>query len=100
MTKPHAKTGVYGCRPIYDWNDGDVWHAIRQQGWEYSTAYDVMNRAGVSRSQMRTAPPSSSYAVNMLPFAAQSWPQWWDKVCRRLPGMQSAAQYGKRVLQP
>lgn len=101
MTKPHALTGVYGCRPIYDWTDGDVWKAIRDNGWDYCSAYDVMHRYGMPRARLRIGPPSMNAAgAEALHFASQAWPQWWDKVCDRLPGMQTAAKFGKRVLEP
>jgi predicted phosphoadenosine phosphosulfate sulfurtransferase len=101
MTKPHHRTGVRLARPIYDWTDGDVWRAIQINGWDYNTAYDQMHRLGVPRTRLRIGPPSMSAAgANQLRMAATAWPNWWDRVVDRLPGMQTAAQYGIRVLSP
>lgn len=101
MTKPDPRTGVHGCRPIYDWTDGDVWKAIRDNGWDYSSSYDVMHRYGIRREALRIGPPSMNAAgAENLFMASQAWPQWWDAVCDRLPGMQTAAKFGKRVLEP
>lgn len=101
MTKPHPRTGVRLARPIYDWTDSDVWRAIQVNGWDYNEAYNQMHRLGVPRSRLRIGPPSMSAAgANQLRMAATAWPNWWDKVVDRLPGMQTAAQYGIKVLSP
>ena len=90
-----------GLRPIYDWEDGDIWKAIHDNGWDYNDAYDVMHRKGIERSRLRIGPPSMNPAsIGHLPMASQAWPYWWDKVCARLPGIRAAAQFGKRVVEP
>jgi len=92
--------GVYGSRPIYDWTEGDVWKAIHDFGWDYNSAYDVMLRAGVGRRGLRIAPPTMNPGgADMLRVAAQAWPKWWDRVCRRVPSVRTFAQYGKRAIQ-
>jgi predicted phosphoadenosine phosphosulfate sulfurtransferase len=99
MTKPHHLTGVYGCRPIYDWKDGDVWRAIQTNGWDYNGAYNTMFRHGIPPHRLRIGPPSMNvHSVEELRYASQAWPQWWDRVCRRLPGMRQAAMFGTRVV--
>ena len=100
MTKAND-WGVRNARPIYDWKDGDIWKAIKEYGWDYNKAYDTMHRLGVSRSRLRIAPPTLAAAsVEGLAMAAQAWPQWFDRVCRRLPGVRTAAAYGRRVVEP
>ena len=97
----HKEGGARGCRPIYDWRDGDIWRAIKLNGWRYSTDYDVMHRMGVKRSSLRIGPPAMNVAaLNQLWVAAEAWPSWWDRVQRRLPGIRAAAMFGERVLQP
>lgn len=101
LTKPHAQTGVIGARPIYDWRDGDVWRAIFDNGWDYNEAYDVMFRKGVPRKKLRIGPPSmNADSIGLLQEMQSAWPQWWDRVVDRLPGIKTAAQYGRRVLEP
>jgi len=99
-----TKKNVAGCRranPIYDWLDGDVWKAIRDNKWDYNHAYDVMWRHGVSRNRLRIAPPTLTTAsVPQLKKASQAWPVWFEKVCKRLPGVRAAARYGKRSVLP
>lgn len=95
------KHGAHLARPIYDWTDADVWLAIRQNGWDYSDAYDAMYRLGVPRKALRIAPPAMSVeSLGSLGPASRAWPQWFDRVCVRLPGLRSAAMFGRRAVQP
>ncbi len=100
LTKPN-KAGVRYARPIYDWSDGDVWKAHNDLKWDYNSAYDVMHRLGRPRSKLRIAPPTMNvYGVTELALAQQGWPRWFDKVCERLPGVRTAAQFGKHSVMP
>lgn len=86
--------GVRYARPIYDWKDGDVWKAIRDNSWDYNSAYDVMNRLGVSCNDLRIAPPTQVAAeLDKLSLFASAWPKWFDKVCKRLPGVRTASMF-------
>lgn len=96
MGKTHRK-----ARPIYDWEDSDVWRAISVNGWDYNRAYDGMMRGGLSHKYMRIAPPALSAAsMNMLMMASKVWPAWFEKLCIRLPGLRTAAQFGARSITP
>ena len=100
ITKPN-KFGVRNVRPIYDWKDGDVWKAMQDHGWDYDSAYDVMARFGIPKNNCRIAPPTLTYhGVPLLAMASKAWPQWFDRVEQRLPGVRAAAFYGKRAVQP
>ena len=100
LTKP-TKEGFIKCRPIYDWTDGDVWKAIRDYGWDYNRAYDTMHRMGVPRHRLRIAPPTMNHhGIKDLEIGRQAWPRWFDRVCRRLPGVRSAVQFGLRAVTP
>ena len=93
--------GVYYARPIYDWADGDIWKAIRDNKWDYNEAYDVMHRLGVDKNKLRIAPPTMTAAsTEHLPVAMRAWPVWFDKVCQRLPGIRTAANFGRRAISP
>lgn len=99
MTK--EENGQAKCRPIYDWTDGDVWKAHADHGWDYNKAYDVMHRMGVPRHRLRIAPPTmSGAAIETLWLGQQAWPKWFDRVCTRLPGIRTAAMFGKRSVSP
>ena len=96
-----AKGGYASARPIYDWTTGDVWKAMFDYGWDYCSAYDDMHRMGRSRAKMRIAPPTMSQAgIKDLELGSKAFPQWFDKVCVRLPGVKTAAQFGKHSVTP
>lgn len=100
LTKPNDY-GVRLARPIYDWTDGDVWKAVRDGGWDYNSAYDTMYRLGVERSRLRIAPPTlNADAVASLAMAQRAWPQWFERVARRCPGVRLAASFGRRAVSP
>lgn len=100
LTKPD-RYGVISARPIYDWTDGHVWKAIQENAWDHNSAYGVMYRMGVSRRDLRIAPPLQTVAqVKTLEIAARAWPQWFDRVTDRCSGVRTAAQFGKRAVEP
>lgn len=99
LTKPNF-LGVRNLRPVYDWTDADVWLAIHKFGWDYNAAYDVMHRLGINRRDLRISPPTMNPAGgDMLGIAAGAWPEWWNRVTRRLPSTRTYALYGKRAVQ-
>lgn len=101
LTKAPNEYGTILCRPIYDWNDGDVWKAINDNGWDYAKCYDTFMSMGIPRMALRIAPPTENpRAMDQLGVAAKAWPAWFDKVCERIPGARTGAQYGKRAVTP
>lgn len=95
------QAGTYYARPIYDWQDGDVWRAHKLGSWPYNGAYDVMAKMGVPRHRLRIAPPSLSVnGAAKLQLAAKAWPQWFERVAKRLPGTRAVAQFGARAITP
>jgi predicted phosphoadenosine phosphosulfate sulfurtransferase len=100
MTKPNPD-GVIKCRPIYDWTARDVWKAILDNGWDYNKAYDVMFRLGIPPNKQRIGPPTmTSAGIDLLNACYKAWPKWFDRVCDRLPGVRSAAKFGKVAIEP
>ena len=101
MTKHKQRGGFRNSRPIYDWLDGDVWRAINVMKWDTNKAYDVLMRQGVKTSMLRVGPPTMTHgSIDMLGLASRIWPQWFERVAARCPGIRSAAQFGSRVLRP
>ena len=101
LTIHKTKWGVYGCRPIYDWSDKDVWKFIKDCKLDYNEAYNVMYRMGVKRNKLRIGPPTMNRAgMHHLKIAMQAWPRWFDRVSKRCPGVRTAAQYGKHSVSP
>lgn len=87
--------------PLYDWSDGDIWKAVYDNKWDYNKAYDAMHRLGMPRDRLRIAPPTMNVAgIQGLRIASRSFPQWFEKVCKRLPGVRAAVRWGRAVLTP
>jgi predicted phosphoadenosine phosphosulfate sulfurtransferase len=100
MTKRNV-IGTRNCRPIYDWQDADVWRAVRDQKWDYNTAYNAMVRFDVPMKFMRIAPPTlNSASVYLLTMARKAWPRWFDRVETRLPGAKTISQFGMKSVLP
>ena len=96
-----VSNGKRYARPIYDWEDGDVWKAHDDYGWDYNQSYSTMRRLGLSRKAMRIAPPTLTAAsLEELGIARKAWPQWFERVCDRLPGVRTAALFGRRAIEP
>jgi predicted phosphoadenosine phosphosulfate sulfurtransferase len=84
---------VYLLKPVYDWTTDDVWTAPNQFGWDYNRAYDVLERAGVTRHDQRVCPPYGEEPLRGLWQYAQCWPQLWEKMLARVPGAATAGRY-------
>jgi len=86
---------VYLVKPIYDWTTEDVWTAPAKLGWDYNRAYDVMEKAGISRHMQRVCPPYGEEALQNLWMWGVCWPSAWEKIIRRVPGAATAARYSR-----
>jgi len=93
-TYPH----IMRAYPIYDWTTKDVWVAPRKWDWDYNRAYNIMAAAGISPHRQRCAPPYALEPLRGLYQFAICWPELWDKMCRRVPGANTAARYGRSML--
>lgn len=95
------RSGVHKSRPIYDWQDSDVWKSILDNKWDYNDAYDAMVRIGVRKKDMRIAPPTMTYqGADLLRAMKGVWPRWFDRLANRADGIRRVAQFGKRAVQP
>lgn len=99
LTRHPDTAGAYRAKPIYDWRDGDVWRAMNENAWPYAAAYDTLARLGVRGRHLRIGPPTmNATTIGQLRLAATAWPQWFGRVCRRLPGVKTAVQFNGRGL--
>jgi predicted phosphoadenosine phosphosulfate sulfurtransferase len=100
LLKPNHFGGCH-ARPIYDWTTGDVWRFIKEHDLDYNEAYNVMTRYGMPGRKQRIAPPTmNAEGIEQLTMARKAWPRWWHRVTERIPGLHSAAMFGKRAVQP
>lgn len=98
LTKPDH--GFIHARPIYDWNERDVWWAIANQKWDYNKAYDKLWRAGGNVISTRVAPLFHAEAAIMLRRVMLYWPEWWGKLRIRIRGVHSMGIYAGKLHQP
>lgn len=101
LTGKPDRWGVRNARPIYDWEETDVWKAVKDFQWDYNEAYDVLWKHGAPKHLRRIAPPTMSLAgIETLKIAKKAWPKWFHRVHLRIPGIRSAAQFGRRAVMP
>lgn len=87
--------------PIYDWKDRDIWLAIKEFNWKYSNSYNQMYRGGWPAKECRTGPIMHNYgSIKKLGWAMRTWPDWFDKVSTRLPGIRTLAKFGNKAVMP
>ena len=84
--------------PIYDWQSVDVWRAPQIMGWDYNTAYDVMQKFGLPLHAQRCAPPFGEQPIRGLHLYKTCWPELWAKMTQRVRGAATAARYANTVL--
>lgn len=78
--------------PLYDWSYTDVWKAIHDNGWSYCPVYDFMYQYGVPVSQMRVTNVHHETAVHTLMYLQEVEAETWNRVTRRLSGINTAGQ--------
>lgn len=97
-TGPTSRGNIWKAYPVYDWSAADVWTAPAAKGWDYNTAYDRMEMAGVSIHAQRCSPAFGEEPIGKLHLFAQCFPEVWDKMCARVPGAAAAARYARTEL--
>jgi len=89
----------YFCAsPIYDWRKEDIWLAVALNEWDYSGAYDVMEKMGIRRHDQRVCPPFGEEPLRGLWMYAQGWPDLWHKMVNRVHGANTAIRYSQTEL--
>lgn len=93
-----AQGNISKVIPIYDWNTQDVWTAPKMFGWDYNTAYDIMDLAGIRPNDQRCAPPYGEEPMRGLYQFKECFPDIWDKMQTRVDGANTAARYSRTEL--
>jgi len=91
-TKEDPKRGHYNFYPIYDWTYRDVWKAIHSHGWPYCRIYDQMYQYGYHIQDMRVSNLHHETAVKHLRFMQEIEPVTWEKLTRRMKGINTVKQ--------
>lgn len=82
--------GHYTMYPIYDWSYTDVWKAIHDNGWPYCRIYDCMYQYGVPVHKMRVSNVHHETAVDTLFYLQEVEADTWERVTRRIAGINTA----------
>lgn len=90
--KEAQKDYIYSFYPLYDWSYTDIWKAIHEHGWPYCKVYDWQYQYGVAVPNMRVSNLHHETAVKNLFYLQEVEPDTWNKLTRRLSGVNMAGQ--------
>lgn len=90
----------YAFYPIYDWTWRDVWKAIYDHGWKYSKLYDYQYQYGLPIKQMRVSSVHHENSLVSLFYMQEIEPGTFDRLSRRLRGVNAAGHLGDDFLCP
>lgn len=88
----------YTFYPIYDWLYTDIWKAIHDNHWPYNIIYDYQYRYGVSIQNMRVSNLHHETALKSLFYLQEMEPQTWEKLSRRLTGVNTIKHLKKEAI--
>lgn len=91
----HLTTGQITFYPLYDWSYRDIWAAIHKNKWPYNRLYDLEYQYGTPVQNMRVSNLHHETAVRDLFMLQELDPELYNKLCRRLPGADTAGKMGK-----
>lgn len=95
-----TKNNTYTFYPIYDWTFGDVWKAIYDGNWRYSSRYNQLYQMGVGVPNMRVSALIHETAVTSLYELQELEPVLYEKVIRRIPGADTIGKMGAEDFMP
>lgn len=101
IVQDHAKTvrgALWKAYPIYDWSTQDVWTAPKLFGWDYNHEYDFQEMNGYTSHSQRVGTPFGNEALRKLDMWPVLFPDMWEKMLDRVPGVATAARYAKSEL--
>ena len=85
----------YTMYPIYDWASSDIWKAITNNGWDFNRIYEQMYGYGIPLRQMRVSNLHHETAIHSLFHLQEIEPKTWNKMTKRLAGIDTAGKMGK-----
>ena len=96
-----AKSGnTYFATPIYDWSSHDVWILVREWGLDYNKTYDKYNMTELEGqlAVQRISQAFGEQPIRKLWTWKVMYPEMWDAMLRRLPGVATAYRYANTEL--
>ena len=94
------KSNIFTFYPIYDWTVGDVWKAICDGGWRYSSKYNQLYQTGCSITNMRVSALIHETAVGSLFELQEAEPELYERVIRRIEGSDTIGKMGRDDFMP
>jgi len=88
------KKDHYAFYPIYDWSYTDVWKAIHDNHWTYNKLYDYQYQYGTPLQDMRVSSLHHQTAIRALFYLQEIEPELYNKMTKRLTGIDSAGKFG------
>lgn len=82
----------YTFYPIYDWSVQDVWKSVHDNSWPYCSIYDDFYSYGLPLKDMRVSNVHHETAVKVLFILQEIDPEVWERLTKRLPGINTAGQ--------
>lgn len=96
----NKKLQEFAFYPIYDWSYTDVWKAIHDNNWPYCKVYDYMYQHGVPIRNMRVSNVHHETAVRTLFYLQEVEHDTWDRVTKRISGINTAGILSKDFFIP
>lgn len=84
--------------PLFDWKVGDIWAATFKCELEYNYIYEKMYKIGYKYRDMRVCQPFGLQQRKALNQFAELEPETWDKLVKRVSGVNFGNIYGKTSL--
>ena len=90
----------YTFYPIYDWSYTDVWKAIHENKWDYCKLYDYQYQYGIRPRSMRVSSVHHEQSLVTLYYLQEVEPVTWDKLVKRLKGINTAGHLKEGMYSP
>lgn len=87
--------GTYSMYPLYDWNFHDIWLYIYENDIRYSRIYDYQWKKGLHMQEIRVSSLIHEKSFKSLADLPEFEPKTFDRLCKRVKGMQVGNLYGK-----
>ena len=84
--------------PIYDWRTEDIWRYVGKQNIQYNKLYDYFYLCGISIHKMRICQPYGDDQRQSLTYYKQIEPDTWNKVLKRVHGVNFGALYSNTAV--
>lgn len=89
---------VYNFFPIYDWRAEDIWGAVSKFDLKFNEIYELMYKNGLSIYEQRLCQPYGDDQRNGLDQFRALEPETWEKVLKRVHGVNFGNIYARTSL--